>query len=150
VRLIARAVGAEAQGDKLVGQVEQDFKDLADSARRIKQPAKAMFVLGVQNGRANVAGQATAANAILELAGAKNVATGMSGYRPVTDEAIVEMAPDVIPIMRRSSGNDKSRHRPTAGVEGRAVHSGRCRQTGYHDGCAVSPGLRATRTAGRP
>jgi iron complex transport system substrate-binding protein len=106
VRLIARAVGAETQGDKLVGQVEQDFKDLADSAKRIKQPAKAMFVLGVQNGRANVAGQATAANAILELAGAKNVAAGMSGYKPVTDEAIVEMAPDVILIMRRSSGND--------------------------------------------
>jgi iron complex transport system substrate-binding protein len=106
VRLIARAIGAEGQGDKLVNQVEQDFKDLADTARRIKQPAKAMFVLGVQNGRANVAGQGTAANAILELAGAKNVATGMSGYKPVTDEAIVEMAPDVILIMRRSSGND--------------------------------------------
>jgi iron complex transport system substrate-binding protein len=106
VRLIARAIGAEAQGEKLVSQVEQDFKDLADTARRIKQPAKAMFVLGVQNGRANVAGQGTAANAILELAEAKNVATGMSGYKPVTDEAIVEMAPDVILIMRRSSGND--------------------------------------------
>ncbi len=74
VRLIARAIGAEAEGEKLVNQVEQDFKDLADTARRIKQPAKAMFVLGVQNGRANVAGQGTAANAILELAGAKNVA----------------------------------------------------------------------------
>lgn len=105
VRLIARAIGAEAQGEKLVNQVQQEFKDLADTARRIKQPAKAMFVLGVQNGRANVAGQGTAANAILELAGAKNVATGMSGYKPVTDEAIVEMAPDVILIMRRSSGN---------------------------------------------
>ena len=30
----------------------------------------------------------------------------MSGYKPLTEEAIVELAPEVILIMRRSSGND--------------------------------------------
>ena len=40
VRLVARAVGAEAEGEKLVSQVEADFKTLADDARqRIKRPA---------------------------------------------------------------------------------------------------------------
>jgi iron complex transport system substrate-binding protein len=65
-----------------------------------------MFVLGVQNGRASVAGQGTAANAILELAGAKNVANAMRGYKPLTDEAIIELAPEVILAMRRSSSDD--------------------------------------------
>jgi len=106
VRLVARAIGAEAEGEKLVSQVEADFKDLAVGTQRIKRPVKAMFVLGVQNGRVNVAGQGTAASAIIELAGGKNVADAMSGYKPLTEEAIVELAPEVILIMRRSSGND--------------------------------------------
>jgi iron complex transport system substrate-binding protein len=105
VRLVARAVGAEAGGEKLVQQIDGDFKTLAEGTTRIKRPLKAMFVLGVQGGRVNVAGQGTAANAIIELAGAKNVADAMSGYKPLTDEAIVELAPDVILLMRRSSGD---------------------------------------------
>jgi iron complex transport system substrate-binding protein len=106
VRLVARAIGVEAEGEKLVSQVEADFKDLAVGVQRVRRPVKAMFVLGVQNGRVNVAGQGTAASAIIELAGGKNVADAMSGYKPLTEEAIVELAPEVILIMRRSSGND--------------------------------------------
>jgi heme transport system substrate-binding protein len=106
VRLIAKAVGEEAAGERVVQQVEADFKALADRAAAIKKPLKAMFVLAVQNGRATVGGDGTAANAIIELAGAKNVATSVSGYKPVTDEAIVELAPDVIVTMRRSSQSD--------------------------------------------
>jgi iron complex transport system substrate-binding protein len=106
VRLVARAVGAEAEGEKVVSQLEADFKALADGTRRIKQPVKAIFVLGVQNGRVSVAGQGTAAHAILELAGAKNVADAISGYKPLTDEAMIELAPEVILNMRRSSDKD--------------------------------------------
>ena len=105
VRLVARAVGAEAGGEKLVQLIEGDFKTLADGTARIKRPLKAMFVLGVQGGRVNVAGQGTAAHAIIELAGATNVTDAINGYKPVTDEAIVELAPDVILLMRRSSGD---------------------------------------------
>jgi iron complex transport system substrate-binding protein len=121
VRLVARAVGAEAEGEKVVRQIEQDFKDLAAGTARIKTPVKAMFVLGVQNGRVSVAGQGTAAHAILELAGAKNVADAMSGYKPVTDEAMIELAPEVILNMRRSS--DKDNHDTTQLLEMKGVQS---------------------------
>ena len=121
VRLVARAVGAEAEGEKVVSQLEQDFKALADGARRIKRPVRAIFVLGVQNGRVNVAGQGTAANAILELAGAKNVADAMSGYKPLTDEAMIELAPEVILNMRRSS--DKDNHDTSQLLEMKGVQS---------------------------
>ena len=80
-----------------------------------------MFVLGVQNGRVNVAGQGTAADAILELAGAKNVADAMSGYKPLTDEAMIELAPEVILSMRRSS--DKDNHDTTQLLEMKGVQS---------------------------
>jgi iron complex transport system substrate-binding protein len=106
VRLVARAVGAEAEGERVVGQVESDFRLLAERAARIGKPLKALFVLAVQNGRAVVGGRGTSADAILRLAGAQNVASEVNGFRPLPDEAIVELAPEVVVTMRRSSGND--------------------------------------------
>jgi iron complex transport system substrate-binding protein len=106
VRLIARTVGAEADGEALVRRVEADFKLLADTAARIRQPLKVLFVLAVQNGRATVAGQGTAPDAILRLAGARNAAAAIRGYRPLTTEALIELAPDAILAMRRGSGDD--------------------------------------------
>lgn len=106
VRLIARAIGAEAEGQKVVQQVEADFKALAERTAAIKKPLRALFVLAVQNGRAVVGGQGTSADAILKLAGAENVATAVNGFRPLANEAIVELAPEVIVGMRRSGGTD--------------------------------------------
>ncbi len=60
----------------------------------------------MQNGRVMVGGQNTSADAILTLAGATNVATDVTGFRPLPDEAIVALAPDVIVAMRRSSDKD--------------------------------------------
>ena len=75
VRLIAQAIGAEAEADKIAAQVDRDFAALAASTAKIKRPLRALYVLGVQNGRVSVGGQNTSADAILKLAGAENVAT---------------------------------------------------------------------------
>ena len=106
VRLVAKVVGAEAEGEKLVQKVVDDFKVLADWRSKVGRPLRALFVLAVQNGRVMVGGQNTSADAILKLAGAKNVADDVTGFRPLPDEAIVALAPDVIVAMRRSSDKD--------------------------------------------
>jgi iron complex transport system substrate-binding protein len=106
VRLIARAVGAEAEGERVAAQVEADFKLLAERTAKIKKPLRALFVLAVQNGRAVVGGQNTSADAMLRLAGAENVATAVNGFRPLPDEALVELAPEAVVTMRRSFGSD--------------------------------------------
>ncbi len=106
VRLVAKVVGAEAEGEKLVQKVMDDFKVLADWRAKVGRPLRALFVLAVQNGRVLVGGQNTSADAILKLAGAKNVADNVTGFRPLPDEAIVALAPDVIVAMRRSSDKD--------------------------------------------
>lgn len=106
VRLIAKVVGAEAKGEGLVQKVMDDFKLLAESRARIGKPTRALFVLAVQNGRVMVGGKNTSADAILTLAGAKNVANDLNGFRPLPDEAVVALAPDVIVVMRRSSDKD--------------------------------------------
>src|SRR5581483_5553437 len=106
VRLIAKAIGAEAEGERIVQQVAADFVSLEAARAKIRQPVRALFVLGVQNGRATVGGQGTSADAILKLAGAVNVAAAVNGFRPLPDEAVVELAPEVIVAMRRTSSSD--------------------------------------------
>lgn len=118
VRLVAQAIGAGAEADKVAAQVERDFAALAATTVRIKKPLRALFVLGVQNGRVNVGGQNTSADAILKLAGAENVAKEVNGFRPLPDEAIVELAPEVIVAMRRSAGNDAHDTDPLLSLKG--------------------------------
>ena len=106
IRLIARAIGSEAEGERVAEAVTAGFASLAPLRGKIRRPVRALFVLGVQNGRVMIGGKGTSADAILKLAGAENVAAGVSGFRPVGDEAILELAPEVIVGMRRVSGND--------------------------------------------
>jgi iron complex transport system substrate-binding protein len=106
IRLIAKAIGTEEAGEDLAKKVSTGFATLAERRARIKSPVRALFVLGVQNGRVLAGGKNTSADAMLHLAAATNVAAGASGFRPLTDETIVELAPDVIVAMRRSSSTD--------------------------------------------
>jgi iron complex transport system substrate-binding protein len=106
IRLIARAIGTEAEGERIVKEVTAGFAALAELRHKIKRPIGALFVLGVQSGRIMVGGKGTSADAMLALAGARNVAAGANGFRPVGDEAVVEMAPEAIVGMRRISDND--------------------------------------------
>jgi iron complex transport system substrate-binding protein len=105
VRLIAKAIGAEAAGDRIAAQIDAEFAALARDRARIKKPLRAMFVLSVQNGRAIVGGKTTSADAILALAGAENAAASVTGFKPLPDEAIVALAPEVIVAMRRAGDN---------------------------------------------
>lgn len=106
IRLIAKVVGAETEGEKLLQQIAAGFRELSAARTKIARPKRVLFVLAIQNGRLLVGGRDTSADAVIKLAGGENVAEGIKGFRPLPDEAIVEMAPDVILAMRRSSDND--------------------------------------------
>jgi iron complex transport system substrate-binding protein len=47
-----------------------------------------------------VSGEGTAADAMIRLAGGVNALSGVSGYKPLTAEAVVAAAPEVILITR--------------------------------------------------
>ena len=104
VRLVARIVGLEREGEQLAARLEQEFKMLAALQAAIKKPVRALFVFNVVNGRATVGGADSSADAILRLAGAENAAAAVTGFKPLSDEAVVKLQPDFIVTMRRSSG----------------------------------------------
>jgi iron complex transport system substrate-binding protein len=101
ISLIAHAMDADARGACLATAVKTDLASLTDMRARIKTPVRVMFVMSFLNGRAMVAGQKTAANAIIKMSGAVNAIDSFDGYKPINDEAIVAAKPDVILTMKR-------------------------------------------------
>jgi len=110
IRFIASVVGAQAAGDALAKDVENDFALLAEQRAKIGKPKRALFILSVQNGRATIGGANTSADAMIKLAGAENVAAGAQGYKPLADEAAVELAPDAIVTMQHGRNGPPSAH----------------------------------------
>jgi iron complex transport system substrate-binding protein len=104
VRLVAQALDVTAKGDKLAQKIDNEFKALAEQRAKIGKPRRAVFILSAHSGRATVGGSGTSADAIFKLAGLDNAAATVNGFKPVVDEALVEMMPDVVVTMRRSSG----------------------------------------------
>lgn len=101
IRAVADALGMAEAGDALARRTEEGFARAADRAAGIGAPQRVLFILSAQNGRLMVGGENTAAGAIIDLAGAVNAAQGFAGYKPMTDEAILAAAPDVILMMDR-------------------------------------------------
>ena len=101
IEAIAKALGAETKGEKLATKVQADLDAAADAAAAVETPAKVLFVLALRDGRIMAAGAHSHAQSIIEMAGAENALTGFDGYKPVTDEAVLAAAPDVILLMDR-------------------------------------------------
>jgi heme transport system substrate-binding protein len=99
IEVVGEAIGAQAEAEKLTKSVTAQFEALAERRGKIEKPVRALFVLAVQAGRAVAAGKGTAANAVIELAGAVNVAADMHGFKQITDEAVIDRAPDVVITM---------------------------------------------------
>ena len=84
----------EREAAQLVARLQQDW------ATRPRPPAgpapRVLFVLAHGGGQLRVAGEGTAADAMLQLAGARNALAGLQGYKPLTAEAALQAAPELI------------------------------------------------------
>lgn len=99
VARIGAEIGREAEAERLAARIRGEFATLAEArAERLVRP-RVLFLLAFSNGRPLVGGGATAADAMIALAGGVNVAAGFSGYKQMTDEAILTSAPDVVVTM---------------------------------------------------
>jgi len=102
VAAVGRATARVAQAAALQAKLDAQWAEvLAAVARKGGRKPRAVFVLS-HSGSPQVAGEKTAAHAMLSYAGLDNalIATGsasnFAGYRAMTPEAVVTAAPDVI------------------------------------------------------
>ena len=101
IRLLAEALGREERGEAIIERIERDLAEAERLQEGQETEPKALFIYARGAGLVSVAGRETGADAILRLAGGENVVTGYADYRPLTAEAVVAAAPDVIVVPER-------------------------------------------------
>jgi len=101
VKDIAQFLGEPEKGAALAADIDKQFATVDTLRIKIEKPRRALFILSFMNGRAMVGGRNTSADGILKLAGLQNVASTLEGWKPISDEALLEAAPDVIIAMAR-------------------------------------------------
>ncbi len=96
IRHVARLLGKTESGEALVARLRREMADLAREVAQRKQHPRAVFILAGGKRPLIVAGRGTSAGTLLELAGARNVAGAIEGFKPMSQEAMIEAAPEVI------------------------------------------------------
>lgn len=108
VRVVGEVLGVEAKADALASKLEEDLAEAQRTAEGRVPGVRVLFVLSTKAGRILAAGTDTAADGILKLAGAENATSGFSGYKLLSDEAIVSAAPDLVLMMDRHGDGEAS------------------------------------------
>lgn len=104
IEVVGTFLGVPEKAKALEEKVSAELdKAIADAAKRPESERKrVLFILSFQNGRIMAAGNHTAADGIIGLAGAINATDGtFDGYKPLTDEAVINAKPDVVMVMTR-------------------------------------------------
>jgi iron complex transport system substrate-binding protein len=102
IRIVGKALGVDAKAEKLAAETDAKLKAAEKQTASIKERKRILFVLSIQGGKILAAGSDTAGDGIIKLAGAVNAVEGFSGYKPMSDEAIVTARPDVILAMKNA------------------------------------------------
>lgn len=106
IAAIGKAAGVAEPAQQLAAAVKGRFDELDKRRSGLPRQKRVLFVLSLQNGRTLVGGRATTADAIIALAGGINAAGAVEGFKPMTDEAIITAAPDVVLMMSHSSAHN--------------------------------------------
>lgn len=99
IREVAAALRIPGDGARVSNRFMSDWLRAREDIERrwgIQKRPRVLFILGHTGNQVMVAGQDTAADAMLAYAGAENALRGFNGYRPLTAEAAVAAQPDVL------------------------------------------------------
>lgn len=96
VRLIADSLDRRAAGETLIAKLRVQWQQVQQRVRRAPDAPRVLFVLSHVANNVQVAGHGTAAHALIGAAGGANALSGFTGYRPLTAEAVIAAAPEVI------------------------------------------------------
>lgn len=110
IRAVGKALGADDEAAKLASQVDARLKAAEKLTAAVRQRKRVLFILSMQGGKILASGSGTAADGIIKLAGAVNAVEGYSGYKQLSDEAVITADPDLVLMMEQDdtpvSGSD--------------------------------------------
>ncbi|RUU10835.1 hemin ABC transporter substrate-binding protein [Mesorhizobium sp. M6A.T.Ca.TU.002.02.2.1] len=102
IHIVGKALGVDAKADALAAEIDAKLKAAEKQTASIKERKRVLFVLSMQGGKILASGSETAADGIIKLSGGVNAVDGYSGYKQLSDEAVITAKPDVILIMNNA------------------------------------------------
>jgi iron complex transport system substrate-binding protein len=96
IGFMGAALGRAAEARALIAAFDAQMRALDLSLRPVTARPSVLFVLSAGRGAPLVAGQDTAADAVIALARGRNAAGAHSGYKPLSAEIAIAAAPDFI------------------------------------------------------
>ena len=96
IMAIATALGREEEGVALVAEMEADVTQAAALSETVETKPRVMFIFLRGAAVLIVSGEGTGADEMIRLAGGENVITDYEGYMPISAEAVIAAAPDII------------------------------------------------------
>jgi iron complex transport system substrate-binding protein len=107
---VASALALAARGKLLLQRFDSEWQTALAAVQKqwLAKPPRVLFILSNSGTQAMVAGQETAADAMIRYAGAINATSasadgkGFKGYKPLTAESAVASAPDILLIASES------------------------------------------------
>ncbi|WP_287392512.1 ABC transporter substrate-binding protein, partial [Mesorhizobium sp.] len=102
IHIVGKALGADAKADALAAEVDTKLKAAEKQTASIKDRKRVLFVLSMQGGKILASGSDTAADGIIKLSGGVNAVDGFSGYKQLSEEAVITARPDVILMMNNA------------------------------------------------
>jgi iron complex transport system substrate-binding protein len=107
IRAVATATGRTEDGDKLITRVETDLQALrATTTGGDRERPGVVFLLARHGGALMAAGSDTAAHAMIEASGGRNVCADFTGYQPLSAEIFAAATPDYVIVSESVGGND--------------------------------------------
>jgi iron complex transport system substrate-binding protein len=122
ITIIAAELGVSEKGEALKAKVAADIAKARARLASIERKHKVMFVMALTDDKVNTAGKNTAASNIIDLAGGENVITEFSGYKQISNEAVIDAAPEVI-VMMNGRGESDDHAAPNALLEAHSALS---------------------------
>tara|TARA_B100000676_G_scaffold183532_2_gene180450 strand:+ start:846 stop:1748 length:903 start_codon:yes stop_codon:yes gene_type:complete len=94
IRMISSILNLTEEGKKLENQVKEQLERVERLRKLVQTPPRVAFIWGNGNTGVRLAGSATGADLMLELAGAINAAASLTGYQPMSAEAVIVAEPE--------------------------------------------------------
>lgn len=105
ITTVGHALGVAAKAGELAASVKADLASAQALTENVIERRRVLFVLSNQGGKLLASGTDTAADGIINMAGAINVMSDFSGYKQLSDESVIEAQPDLVLMMDRTGGN---------------------------------------------
>lgn len=101
IEIVGAAIGEQGKADALAKKVDSELNAAEALTKDISERKRVLFVLSMQGGKILASGSDTAADGMIKLAGAVNAMEGFTGYKQLTDEAVISAQPDAVLVMER-------------------------------------------------